>query len=262
MLNFASICPHPPIIIPSIGQENLTAVTKTIKAMKELEKKLLEAKPKTLIVISPHGPVQIGKMTIILSPALSGDFSMFGDSTSLSFENNLALGKIIREKNIENNIPVDFIENIPLDHGTLVPLYYLTKNLPNVKIIPLTFSYLDYKTHFKFGKIIGEIIKDQDKKIGVIASGDLSHRLIPDAPAGYSPRGKEFDQKLIELLEKNEVEKILNLDPDLIESAGECGLRSVIILLGILSSYNYEFQKLSYEGPFGVGYLVGNFRIA
>ena len=169
MLNFASICPHPPIIIPSIGGKDLDLVADTVEAMKKLEGKLSEASPETLIVISPHGPAQMDRMSVTFSHTLSGNFSMFGDSTSLSFENDLALGKIIGEESVKNDIPVDFIKNIPLDHGALVPLYYLTKNLPSVKIVPIAFSYLDYETHFKFGEIIGRIIKKQDKKIGVIA---------------------------------------------------------------------------------------------
>lgn len=45
--------------------------------------------------------------------------------------------------------------------------------------------------------------------------------------------------------------------------AGECGLRSFSFLLGILeeSKINWKPEVLSYEGPFGVGYLVANFRL-
>jgi len=90
----------------------------------------------------------------------------------------------------------------------------------------------------------------------VIASGDLSHRLSPSAPAGYSPKGEIFDNLLKELLSSKDTSGILNLDKELVEEAGECGLRSIMILLGILEKQNYKFKLLSYEAPFGVGYMV------
>ena len=51
------------------------------------------------------------------------------------------------------------------------------------------------------------------------------------------------------------------MNPDLIREAGECGYLSIIILLGLLSEIKgSKFKSLSYEGPFGVGYLVANIR--
>ncbi len=261
MLTFTAICPHPPIIIPEIGQENLSQASQIVEAMKKLSEKFVESKPETVIIVSPHGPVEIDQMVINVSPTLAGDFMMFGSNLTMSFKNDLDVSKSICEKSNEAKIPVSLIENIPLDHGALVPLYYLTKNLPDVNLVPIVFSYLSYKRHFEFGKTIGEVIKKSNKKIAFIASGDLSHRLTPDAPVGYSPRGKEFDKKLIELIKAKNVKGILNLDPDLIDQAGECGLRSIIILLGVLDGLNWQPEILSYEGPFGVGYLVVNFKL-
>ena len=265
MLSFASICPHPPIIVPTIGGKELNKTDKTVGAMKKLAEDFCLARPETIIVISPHGPVQHGRMTINASKELKGDFTQFGDfKTTLFFKNNLEMVSAIKEAALKNGVPVGSVDISQLDYGSLVPLYYLTQNHYSAKLIPIAFSFLDFQTHFHFGQAIGEVIgkrdekrdKKIDKKIAVIASGDLSHRLTPDAPAGYSPSGKEFDEKLIALLKKNDPEGILNLNPDLIEEAGECGLRSIIILLGVLSGLRHNFEILSYEAPFGVGYLV------
>jgi aromatic ring-opening dioxygenase LigB subunit len=261
MLKFASICPHPPLLIPSIGQNNLPAVNSTIEAMDKLGSEISKLDIDTIAIISPHGPIQASSMTINSSENLRGNFLQFGDDTSVKFKNDIGLGLNIKKIADQKNIPTDMINNdILLDHGTMVPLYFLTKNNPKIKIVPMSFSYLDYQKHFEFGKIIYEATENINEKIALVASGDLSHRLVPTAPAGYSPQGKEFDKLLIELLESNSSAEILNMDPDLIEEAGECGLRSIIILLGALSSLEYKFEKLSYEGPFGVGYLVGRFE--
>ena len=265
MLNFAAITPHPPIIIPTIGSpDDLEKVKKTIGGMEKLREEFEKANPETILIISPHGPVGIKEMGLIETQELSGDFSMFGDfSSSFKLENDKEICEEIKNECQKQNTPLQSYNKNILDHGTLVPLFYLTKNL-NPKIVPLAYSFLDRNAHFLFGKVLGKIAKASQKKIGIIASGDLSHRLLPEAPAGYSPRGKEFDEKLIKFLKENNTNEILNMDEELVEEAGECGFRSIIILLGALSNLQqatYNFQLLSYEGPFGVGYLVSSFQI-
>jgi AmmeMemoRadiSam system protein B len=257
MLVFASICPHPPIIIPSIGGKEVNKATKTIAAMEKLANDFALSKPDTIILASPHGPVRGDRMSIVSSKDLEGNFAQFGDhQTTFSFENDLLLAEEIESAATRNDIPAGLIDAPRLDHGTLVPLYFLARRHKNVRLLPLAFSFLDLQTHYKFGQAVGETIKKSDKGIAFVASGDLSHRVTPDAPAGYSPRGREFDEILIAALKKNDVEGILNLDPGFVEEAGECGLRSIIILLGALSRSKYNFEVLSYEAPFGVGYLV------
>jgi AmmeMemoRadiSam system protein B len=263
MLSFASICPHPPLIIPTIGKPgDLKLVSKTIHAMENLAKIFKEAGTETVLLISPHGPLQSDQFTINQSPILSGNFYDFGDvETELLFKNDQNLLKEIETEARNAKIPLEKINIEELDHGSSVPLYYLAKSKLDFKVVPLTFSLLDTKIHFKFGKVLQTAISNLKSRVGIVASGDLSHRLTLDAPAGYSPRGKEFDDKLIELIRRKNIKEILNLDSDLIEDAGECGFRSILILLGALDGLNWQPEILSYEGPFGVGYSVINFKI-
>ncbi|MDD3007003.1 MAG: AmmeMemoRadiSam system protein B [Candidatus Pacebacteria bacterium] len=258
MLSFAAICPHPPLLIPDIGREDTYRVQNTISAMEDLARDLVRKKIDTILVVSPHGSVFIDFMSVNLAEKLIGDFSEFGSDIKMDLQNDTELARYIKDLSDTNKFPLQTVSE-PLDHGTMVPLYFLTKQLDVAKVCQLSFSYLDYGKHFTFGEIIYEAIQNVDRKVAFIASGDLSHRLTPQAPAGFSPRGKDFDKILIESLEKNDVASILDIDSALIEDAGECGLRSIIILLGALSNVNYKFEKMSYEGPFGVGYLVGKF---
>lgn len=260
MFSFATICPHPPIIIPTIGSEvDFKKVQKTVKGMEELRQRMEKVSPETLILISPHGPVGFKEMGVIVNRSLSGSFVMFEDlATQFSFQNNEQIYKKIKNECGKEKVPLKIYKAGELDHGTLVPLYYLAQNL-QPRIVPMAYSLLDNSVHFLLGKILGRIAMEEKSKIGIIASGDLSHRLLPSAPAGYSPRGKEFDEKLVKLLKEQDIEGILKMDEDLIEEAGECGYKSIVILLGALSELKkWNFKILSYEGPFGVGYLVAN----
>lgn len=260
-LVFAAITPHPPIIIPQIGKENLKQVDKTIKALQKLERELYTAKPETIIIISPHGSLLPDNFTINLHPSYEASFEDFGDfGTKKEYQADLGLIDKIFEAN-KYHLPLKIISDSFLDHGASVPLFYLTPHLPNIKILPIGYCLHDYATHVEFGVRLKDIFFQTNKRIAVVASGDLSHCLTPEAPGGFTTEGKEFDEQLVKLLKNKDLEGILNLDPELVEKAGECGLRSILILLGLIKDINCQPRLLSYEGPFGVGYLVMNFEV-
>jgi len=258
MIRYAAITPHPPIIIPAIGRSNLNLCRKTVNVMKSIGEKFRAVKADTILLVSPHGPVQYDKFIINYSPALRGDLAQFGDQRKFIFENDRELVDEIVQGAKLNHLPVGLARELELDHGALVPLHYLISEKDvayNPKIIHMSFSMLPLDFHFRIGEIIGKAIQDSPKIISFIASGDLSHRVTADAPAGYSPQGMIFDKKLAELIRKKNIKGILNLDKDLIEEAGECGLRSIVMMLGAISNMRWDIKEMSYEAPFGVGYM-------
>jgi len=260
MLVFSAICPHPPILIPAIGKDNLDKIKDTETAMKKLETDLYASKPDIIIIISPHGEIIPDAFCINLDSKYTAGFEEFGDfSTKMEFNSTPLLAMKIKER-VEGTLPIVMTSTEQLDHGTSIPLFYLTKHLKGIGILPICYSFMDYQSHFEFGQLIKKEIAKSEKRIAVIASGDMSHALTEDAPARYSPKGAEFDKKFIQLLQRKDIRGIIKMDPKLIDKAAECGLRSFIILLGILDEYKYEPEVYSYEGPFGVGYLVVNFK--
>ncbi|MCX6742658.1 MAG: AmmeMemoRadiSam system protein B [Candidatus Parcubacteria bacterium] len=261
MIVFSAICPHPPILIPAIGKDNLDKIKNTVKALKNLETDLYASKPDVILVISPHGEIIPDAFSINLNSNYSADFEEFGDfTTKMEFKSSPMLVLHLKER-VENQFPLVLSSADKLDHGASVPLFYLTKHLKDIEIIPLSYCLLDYDKHFQFGQLLKKELVKSDKRVAIIASGDMSHVLTKDAPAGYSPKGAEFDAKLVSLLKRKDMRGILQLDHKLIEEAAECGLRSFLILLGIIEEYKFEVEVLSYEGPFGVGYLVANFKL-
>lgn len=266
MIIFSALVPHPPIIIPEIGGEETKKVKETISAMKKLADKLEKSDPDTIIVISPHTLAYPDRFNICGMNQLKGNLAHFGaPQVSLEFENDLQLVKKIDKSCEKHGVSTLLYDNgdhfCELDHGITVPLYFLIKNLGKTKIISIALSMLDKNMHFAFGEVIGEISQKSSKRIAIVASGDLSHRLIQTAPGGYSEAGKEFDELLINYLKDKDAQGILEMDEDFLEDAGECGYRSLLILLGAIDKLNYKPQILSYEGPFGVGYTVVNFKL-
>jgi len=261
-LVFSAITPHPPLLIPSIGKENIDKVQKTKEAMEQLEEDLYLSKPDTILIISPHGSHFKDAFTININPEYETDLSEFGDlATKLKFKGEMNLSSYIRETSKDQDFSLAMISEDKLDHGSSVPLYYLSQHLPKISILPIGFSGLNWKTHLDFGYMIKNEISKVNKRVAVIASGDLSHALMTEAPAGFHADGEKFDAKLRELLESGNTSGMLQIDEQFVKNAAECGFRSFLILMGILRNVNYKYKEYSYEGPFGVGYLVANFVI-
>jgi AmmeMemoRadiSam system protein A len=151
--------------------------------------------------------------------------------------------------------------NLELDHGALVPLYYLNKAGFRGQIVILGVGIISYEEMYTFGKAVQVAIEAVNKKTAVIASGDLSHRLLPGAPYGYSPLGAEFDKRMMEAMKKVDAKDLFSMETSFIENAGECGLRPAFFLLGVMGGLEAKVGVTSYEGPFGVGYGVVSYAI-
>lgn len=261
-LVFAALTPHPPILIPTIGKEALKKINETKKALEKMEEDFYAAHPEIILIISPHGSYFNNAFTINNCPEYETDLREFGDlSTKLKFKGDLAFSHRIRAATKTHNFPAVMISENTLDHGSAVPLYYLTKHLPKIHIIQLGFCNLSWKTHLDFGALLKEQIETSNQRIAVIASGDMSHAITTDAPAGFNASGVKFDQKIQELLVAGNISGMVQMDAQLAAEAAECGFRSLLILMGILQHKNYIYKQLAYEAPFGVGYLTAEFII-
>jgi aromatic ring-opening dioxygenase LigB subunit len=258
---FSCIVPHSPFLIPAIGKENLERLKATQNAYKKLEENLYSSKAETIVIISPHGHTLSDSFSMNLSPEFSGNFEEFGDfSTKINLSGDVGLAHKIRE-NLETKAPLQLMSEPNLDYGSSIPLYLLTEHLPNIKIIPIYYSGLDMETHFNFGHLLKREFIYNQQRVAVVASGDLSHKLTKDAPAGYSAKAQKFDKKIIDLLLKRKNQDLVNIKKSLLEEVAECGLKSIVMLAGVLDDMKYAPELLSYEAPFGVGYLTMNFKL-
>lgn len=262
MIVFAVVVPHSPLLLPTIGKEHQKKLKKTLEAYKTLEEELYVTKPDTLVVLSPHGSTLPTAFPIFISPVYRADLKEFGDlTTTVKIKADVPLIEKLRHLRLgDNPAPIVGMTDPSLDYGATVPLYFLTPHLPQIKIVSLGISELPLNAHRETGEKIGEILQQTTQRIGVICSADLAHTLTDSAPGGFSPDGKKFDEAIVKAIRQNEVEKIMQLESKM-ESAKACGLRPMAMFLGIIASLNYTPQPISYEGPFGVGYLVAKFNL-
>jgi AmmeMemoRadiSam system protein B len=262
MLVFSAIVPHPPVLLPRLDNENAKKLAKTSEALEKLRANLEAANPDAIIIFSPHGKNLADAFAMNLVPSYKANFEEFGDfETKNEYKSDIMLAQEIQESvHYVKKMPLAMTSDENLDHGITIPLELLAKNLKNTAIIPIYPSMLDHKAHFDFGGRLKDVIVNHGKRIALIVSGDLSHRLTSDAPAGFSPKGKEFDEKIIELISHKNAVGTLNLDDEFVNEAKECGFHCILMLMGLMEKINYTPEILSYECPLGVGYMVANFK--
>jgi len=256
MIVFAAIVPHPPESIPGIGNaETFRTIQKTLEAFDELRIGLEQADPETIVIISPHAHSEQFSFVINSADGLVGNFSEFSLDETYAYTNDIEIANKLDFLCSIKDLPTHLYASF-LDHGALIPLYHLTKNI-KPKVVQLAFSMMSYEFHYRFGETLQKVIDDdKGKRVAIIASGDLSHKLIPGAPAGFSPKAQEFDRSILHFLGAGDTASIMNLDEQIASEAAECAMRSIMILLGALHGKKYKFDLLNYEGPSGVGYLT------
>ncbi len=256
-LVFSGIAPHPPIMVPEVGRESIAGVRSSIDAMGEFTKRVIESGAESVIVISPHARLEVDSFVAYQGPEVFGDFSNFhapdtGFSLSVDEELLTAIARSAAAEKYDVSLLVDEV----LDHGTAVPLYFLLRNGWQGRVVALGYSFLSNHDHIRFGACIAKAVDQIGRRVAFVASGDLSHRLKPEAPAGYNPSAHLFDEEVVKALSANEPERIVEIDHGLRRHAGECGYRSMLVAIGAASEVPLSCEVMSYEAPFGVGYLV------
>jgi AmmeMemoRadiSam system protein A/AmmeMemoRadiSam system protein B len=244
-------------MVPEVGRESIAGVRASIDAMAELTRRVIETGAESIILISPHAPLEADSFVAYEGPRVYADFSNFhapGTEFSALVDDEL-LSAVTRSAASENYRVTMLVDDL-LDHGTAVPLYFLLRNGWHGRVVPLGYSFLSNEDHVRFGACIARAVDQLGRRVAFIASGDLSHRLKPEAPAGYNPSAHFFDEEVIAALRANAPDRIVEIDHNLRRLAGECGYRSMLVAIGAAAELPLSCDVMSYEAPFGVGYLV------
>ena len=258
----AAIVPHPPIILPQIGQGQEREIRATIAAYREVARRVRELSPETLVIISSHATSYADYFHISPGKKARGDMKRFGAeqmqvNAIYDEEFTLALEKNAKRAGLSAGTKGE--RDKSLDHGTMIPLSFLAERDLPCEVVRIGLSGMDAAEHYRLGKCIKKTAEELNRDVVVIASGDLSHKLLESGPYGFHPSGPVFDRAATEAMAQGDFLKLMTLDPTLCEDAAECGLGTFWVLAGSLDRMDVKSELLSYEGPFGVGYAVAAF---
>lgn len=255
--------PHPPLIIPEVGKGEEKGIQKTIDGYNKVMQKVASYQPDTVIITSPHSIMYTDYIHISPGSHARGDFGQFrARSVKIECDYDKEFVSELCKTCDDRRIAAGTLgeRNKRLDHGTMIPLYFLQKYLENFKVVRIGISGLSFIKHYGFGQAIKDVSDKLGRRVVMIASGDLSHKLKEDGPYGYAKEGPEFDQEITDVFRTGHFLKMLTFDYSFCERAAECGLRSFIIMAGSIDGRDVKPTLYSYEGPFGVGYGVAGFE--
>ena len=260
----AIMVPHPPIILPEVGRGEEKKIAATDEAYRKAAAFVKALEPETIVLISPHSVAYADYFHISPGNHAEGDMRQFRASqVQIQVDYDCAFVEALENAAILDNIPAGTLgERSPaLDHGTMIPLYYVNQFCPNYQLVRIGLSGLPLSEHFRFGQIIQQTAEALNRRVVVIGSGDLSHKLRKDGPYGISKEGPEYDERIMDVMGRAAFDELLDFDEAFCDKAAECGHRSFCIMAGALDGLAVDTQKLSHEGTFGVGYGVCTYRV-
>lgn len=266
-LIFSGLLPHPPIVVPAVGGERGVNCRATTGACREFARALVAARPARMLLVSPHSPRQPGSFGLWSGARLHGDLGRFAAAEArVALPNDALLLTALERTCAERSIATWRIPSGPLDHGAVVPLWFLReagwRGPTSIVSLPWTEGEKSRGTDsaHEFGMAVAESFARAGGEFALVASGDLTHRGDRGAPAGYHPRAAEFDEALEDCLRRGELEQLTKIPPSLRALAAEDAVESCVL---VAAAHRFEpraHRVLSYERPFGVGYLVAIFR--
>ena len=257
-LSYGCIVPHSPNLVPQVGRERSRFAGRTIEAMAELGIIIgEERKAKNCVVVSPHSPFLPEAFGVWEGRRLSGGMERFqAPDVTVSVELAEELANSIVDVSERMEIPVGrLLEEWQLDRGVTVPALYLLKQ-DEVRVVPVAISMLGWEEHWLFGTAIAKAAERIPGETVIVASSNFSHRVTPDAPHGYSAAGPTFDTRVRDAVERGRLRELLDIPQDLCREASECGFAPLLVLAGAFDGRTVKGRVLSYEAPFGIGYLV------
>ena len=259
----AYMVPHPPMIIPDVGRGSEKQIMKTVRAYEEIAGEIAALQPETIIISSPHSVLYADYFHVSPGKTATGDFGRFG-AGQVSFRETYdqELSGAICTLAEAKGFPAGTLgeRDKRLDHGTMVPLYFVEQQYRDFRLIRIGLSGLSLAEHYAFGQIIREAVEQTGRRAVYIASGDLSHKLQEYGPYGFAPEGPEYDRRIMDVCSRGAFGEMFDFEEGFCDKAAECGHRSFVIMAGALDGLAVEARQLSHEDVTGVGYGICSFR--
>lgn len=246
---------HAPIVVPAVGGARARACTASTRAMAEAARRVVAAAPDGIVLLSPHTPRARGAFSCVAGARVRGDLADFGaPGVGCDLPRGDALERALAEACRSEGVALEPISPRRLDHGAMVPLAFLADAGWRGETLVLG---LPAEPRADRMAALGRAIQlaSEGKRWALVASGDCSHRLLPDAPAGFDPRAASFDRALCNAVGAGDNAALFRFDEALRDLAAEDVVDTAQVAAACAGTAHGR-EVLSYEGPFGVGYLV------
>ncbi len=259
----AYMVPHPPMIVPEIGRGSERQIEATTAAYRRVAEEIAALKPETIILSSPHATMYADYFHISPGDGASGSFAQFrAPSVRFRERYDTELVRTIEQIATSEDFPAGTRgqREPALDHGTMVPLFFIRQTLQDFSLVRIGLSGLPLEDHYRLGQIVRQAVEETGRRAVWVASGDLSHKLQTYGPYGFAPEGPEYDRRIMDVCGRAAFGELFDFDETFCEKAAECGHRSFVMMAGALDGLSVAAEVFSHEDVTGVGYGICAFR--
>ncbi len=259
----AYMVPHPPMIVPEVGRGGEAQIATTMRAYEKVAREIAALKPETIVISSPHATMYADYFHISPGRGAQGSFARFRAPRvrfDVAYDHELV--RTIERLAVSAGLPAGTQgqRDPELDHGTMVPLYFIRQYYEDFRLVRVGLSGLPLEDHYRLGQLIRAASEETGRRVVFVASGDLSHKLKSYGPYGYAPEGPEYDARVMDVCARAAFGELFDFDEAFCERAAECGHRSFVIMAGALDGVDVAAEQLSHEDVTGVGYGICAFR--
>ena len=270
-LVFGCIAPHGGIAIAEAclpGQRELAIVTR--RGMEELGRRFDRARPDVAVVLTPHNVHVDGAMAVITSGTVAGALEG-SPAVALRIATDRPLAQAIRDGIAAAGIRVAAVSygandaaasTFPMDWAVLVPLWFMggRADPPVRTVVVAPARDLPYESHVAAGRAIAQSAAASGARVALIASCDHGHGHDANGPYGFTPKSKEFDDAVIDLVRRDDLGALLEMDPRLPVDAKADSYWQMLMLHGALAGGAWRGEFLSYEAPTYFGMLCAAYE--
>ncbi len=150
----------------------------------------------------------------------------------------------------------------PLDYGTVMPMVCYLDRAQRLPMVPVSVCLVaDLEECFAWGRSIAQVAGESGRRIGFVASGSMSHKLVRGPEQGPSPQDEGLDHRFAALLAEGKYHELKAWLADYARAAQpEMGGRHLAMMLGALTESGQSFAATVHA--YGPSSGSGNYVIS
>ena len=250
-----------------------TLAAATTAGMLELGRRFAAARPEVSIVLTPHNVHVEGAMAVIDAAAVAGDLGQWGSPIALKVPVDREIAHAAHDALRAAGIPVVYVSYgandpsaavAPMDWAVQVPAHFMGgRSEPQVPVVVVAPARdLSDEMHVRAGAALGKAAANSAKRVALVASCDHGHGHDAKGPYGFTPKSKEFDDRLVELIKRDELAGVVRFGSDFAREAKADSYWQMLMLHGALGTRGWRGELLSYEAPTYFGMLCAAYAPA
>lgn len=252
MLFDGAIMPATVVLIPEVGRGRERPAVRTVGGCRELARRAAAGQLETLVILITSSE----QPRLWLPPGdgdhLRAEYGRFGAdelnhlvvAARAAAERLLAVAGGVWQATADPVLP----------EAALTVLYYLRSAGARQTLVLETPATEDGTFEPVAGALRAALEPEHGRSL-VVAAGNLSSRLFRGAPGGYHPEAPAFDEMVVRLIEQGDLAAARSQPVRERAAAGETLLPQIALMHSLLGEAA-AVALLSYEAPFGEGYLT------